>query len=66
MLKATKESSRMDNQETLPTLGNQDTGHGETKTHNTTQIKKKNNTDATKTAEEEVPVSSMTPAMLHI
>jgi len=37
MLKATKESSRMDNQETLPTLGNQDTGHGETKTHNTTQ-----------------------------
>jgi len=40
MLKATKGSSRMDNPETLPTLGNQDTGHGETKTHNTTQIKK--------------------------
>ena len=32
--------------------------------HNTD--KKKNNTDTTKTAEEEVPVSSMTPAMLHI
>jgi hypothetical protein len=40
MLKATKGSSRMDIPETLPTLGNQDTGHGETKTHNTTQIKK--------------------------
>jgi hypothetical protein len=41
MLKATKGSSRMDIPETLPTLGNQDTGHGETKTHNTTQIKKR-------------------------
>ena len=38
MLKVTKGSSRMNNPETLPTLGNQYTGHGETRTHNTTQI----------------------------